>query len=189
MPVGAGQASETTPYTLSTVTNKTCGRTLGGRLRCDLRLGNRRRQRRFLPLPFLGPSWVPGLLTPRPTRFILLLSSVYGKTGPRRVGTRDPRHADSENTGSRADARVGNCTLDPADFRRGLARRGGVPVSRASPHGAGRPDRCGMGPVGKQAQGKILPVDESRPKSSGGGSGSLAATRAGNRACDGGDVK
>jgi putative ABC transport system permease protein len=106
----------------------------------------------------------------------------------RRTFAGDAGHADTEDADSGSDARVRGGGEHPADFGGSAAGGGGRAVSGAAPAGTARPAERGVGSVGEQTAGQILPAYGGGAQAPGGRSGALAEDVGGDRADHGAGV-
>src|SRR3982751_2570017 len=86
------------------------------------------------------------------------------------AGSVDPAHARAGT-----DARVGDLATDPAALERRAAGQPGIALSRAAPARAAGPDRSGMGQLGKQSPGQVLPAHAGRAEAARRGAEELGA--------------
>jgi putative ABC transport system permease protein len=105
----------------------------------------------------------------------------YGRTETRGIIAGDAGYADPQNADPGAHARVCSGGIHSADLRRGAESGGGGALSGSAPAGAEGLAGGGMGRVGEQPPGQVLPAFGARAKASGGGSGAMEADHTGNR--------
>jgi hypothetical protein len=85
----------------------------------------------------------------------------------------DAGHADFEDAGTRAGARVGDCAEDPGDVEQRFADRPGISVSSAAPAGISRLDSGDVGRIGKQSACALLCADRGWTETAGCGTREL----------------
>src|SRR5579863_1843098 len=93
----------------------------------------------------------------------------------RRPGTGHARDADSQDTGSRAHARVRNLAAHRAGEQGDFPRHPRIALPRPEPAGAGGADSRRMAYLGEQPARALLRADRSRPQGAQGGDSGLGA--------------
>ena len=93
----------------------------------------------------------------------------------RRTAAGNAGHVDSEDADSRSDARVRGGGMHSADLGGSTAGGGGSALSGAASPGIARPAGGGMGSIGEQPEGQILPAHGGGAQSPDGRDGAMAA--------------
>jgi putative ABC transport system permease protein len=105
----------------------------------------------------------------------------YGGTEIRGVVAGDAGHADFENADAGADARVCGGGIYSTDLGGSAEGGGGGALSGAAPAGTAGPVGGGVGSIGEQQAGKVLPAFGAGAAAPDGGSGAMEAGHAGDR--------